>query len=498
MDSSKSSHVIKHGRWRLTLHQQVWTLQEFVLPKEAKLYCGMKSISRGKFKSAIYAIFLCSTISNDFEHELVPRKAFDGAFNRRRIHQWHTKPNSRGISLVSIMAYLGNHSATDSRDRIFSVLGLITSRDRGLIGPPEYGSSVELQFAKLVRSFWFEYGSLDIICFVHLFCRYSCPVDPGPNDAVPWWAPDWRAMIDFASPVPLMVSQSANQHIGNFRPLRSSTWKAIYDAPGSQLRKKANVHFSDNLKEMWCDGVIIDMIQGLGGLDNRELRCQSFVCSADGHDMLQSGNYLRHGPRATMLPTDWIEVIARSLVLDRQDKYLCYQAPTHYVSDFVHLCHGCIAEEPVDWSFATWFEQNRHLRFGNQSLEELIRSIPTETTSSPPPLRRPPSYPIRQLNDFDSDKIDTFLSRFHDTVRKKARRLMITNEGVVGMAPCRARESDVVAVLFGCSLPLVLRNRGESEAWQLIGEGYAHGFMNGEVDALIKRGRKSIYRFRLV
>jgi len=45
---------------------RVWTLQEFVLPKEAKLYCGPAGISRGRFKSAIYSIFLCSTISNEF------------------------------------------------------------------------------------------------------------------------------------------------------------------------------------------------------------------------------------------------------------------------------------------------------------------------------------------------------------------------------------------------------------------------------------------------
>src|SRR5690242_7594129 len=80
---------------------RVWTLQEFVLPPEAKFYCGASSISRGRFKSAIYSIFLCSTISTEFEHELVPRKLFDGAFNRRRIHQWHTKPASVGINLIA-------------------------------------------------------------------------------------------------------------------------------------------------------------------------------------------------------------------------------------------------------------------------------------------------------------------------------------------------------------------------------------------------------------
>ncbi|CAO2651204.1 Nn.00g095010.m01.CDS01 [Neocucurbitaria sp. VM-36] len=477
---------------------RVWTLQEFVLPKEAKLYCGKNSITRGKFKSAIYSIFLCSTISQDFEHQLVPRKAFDGAFNRRRIHQWYTKPNSRGIGLISIMAYLGNHSATDSRDRIFSVLGLITARDRELIGAPEYSSSTELQFSKLVRSFWHTYRSLDIICFVHIFSRYSVPEDPGTDKAVPTWVPDWRAMIDFASPVPLMASQSASEHIGNFRPLRSKISKANYEAPGSQLKRIENVRFSDNLKELWCDGVVLDSIYGLGGLDDRELRCQSFICAESGHTMIQSIGDQERGPRSNMLPMEWLEAIARSLVLDRQDKYLCFYAPTHYITDFLHLCRACIDDEPVDWSFATWFDRNRDLRFRNQTLEELICTVPNERPSSPPPLHRPPSYPVHRRNDPDSDKLDTFLSRFHDTVRKKARRLMVTTEGLVGMAPCRAREGDAIVVVFGCSIPLVLRKRGEQEAWQVIGEAYAHGYMNGEVAGLVRRGKKSTHRLRLV
>lgn len=398
------------------------------------------------------------------------------------------------------MAYLGNHSATDSRDRIFSVLGLITARDRNLIGVPEYSSSVEVQFARLVRSFWNEYGNLDIICFVHLFSRYTCSVDPGADKAVPCWAPDWRSIIDFASPVPLMVSQSASTHIGNFRPLKLDAMKATYDAPG-QLRKKANVQFTDNLKELICDGIILDKIRGLGGLDERELRCQSFICARDGHEILQSEGCQNFGRRSEMLPTDWVEHIARSLILDRKDKYLCLYAPKLYVTEFVHLCHGCIADEPVDWTFATWFERNRQLKFGTQTLEAVIKSLPFNPLSSLPQLRRPSSYPIRSRGDSGSDKLDTFLSRFHDVVRKKARRLMITNEGIVGMAPCRAREGDVVAVLYGCNIPLVLRNietPGDREAWQVIGEGYAHGFMKGEAADLIRGEKKSTHRVRLV
>ncbi|KAF2629653.1 hypothetical protein BU25DRAFT_485661 [Macroventuria anomochaeta] len=473
---------------------RVWTLQEFVLSKEAKLYCGVASISRGRFKSAIYSIFLCSTISNEFEHELVPRKLFDGAFNRRRIHQWHTNPASIGINLIAIMAYLGNHSATDSRDRIYSVLGLITEQDRALVGPAEYSTGIEHQFAKLVRSFWSIHGSLDIVCFVHLFSRDAAAKDPGPDNAVPTWAPDWRTTIDFASPVPLMASQSASEHIGNFRPVHSTRWKAIYDAPGSHLRKKADIHFSDDLKELCCNGVIVDTIHGLGGLDAQELRCQSFVCSDTRHNLMQSEEQQRNAPRGTMQPMDWLGAIARSLVIDRQDKYLCFQAPVHYVTDFLFHCHACIDGDPVDWSFSTWFEHNKQLKFGDHTLEDLVGQVPSEVTSPPPTLHRPSSHPMHQLND----KLDTFLSRFHDTARKKACRLMITEEGVVGMAPCRARPGDIVAILYGCGIPLVLRKEASQDAWQVIGEGYLHGYMNGEIAALVKRGKKSTQRIRLV
>jgi hypothetical protein len=477
---------------------RVWTLQEFVLPKEAKLYCGSQSISRGKFKSAVYSIFLCSTISNEFEHELVPRDAFTGAFNRRRIHQLHTKADSKGIGLIAIMAYLGNHAATDSRDRIFSVLGLVTNKDRSLVGPAEYSSTTQVQFAKLVRSYWDMYGDIDIICFVHLFNRYSGSVDNEFDEQLPSWVPDWSAMIEFASPVPLMVSQSPTTHIGNFRPIRSVVWKARYDAPGSHLRKRAHVGFSDDMKELWCDGIMLDTIHGLGALDDRELRCRSFVCAEYGHGVNQSEMGQTQAPRATMLPMDWLEAIAHSLVLGRKDKYLCDHAPQHYIWDFVYLCHACIADDPVDWSFATWFEQNRTLIFGSQTLEELVRAVPMDGPISPPPLRRPSSYPIRRADDNYAHRMDTFLTRFHDTVRKKARRLLVTNEGLIGAAPCRARDGDVVAVLFGCSIPLVFRKHEDSEAWHVIGEAYIHGFMNGEVADLFKRGKKRTYRFHLV
>ncbi|KAJ4297772.1 hypothetical protein N0V90_005667 [Kalmusia sp. IMI 367209] len=496
---------------------RVWTLQEMILPREVKLYCGTTSISRGKFKAAMYSIFLCSVGERDMEHDLIPRHIFDAAFNRRRIHQWHIHPQARGMALVAILAYLGNHSASDSRDRIYSVLGLITARDRRLVGNPEYKSPVQHQYARLVRSYYNEYRNLDIICFSHLFNRYSGKNDPGIENAMPSWVPDWRAHTEYVSPVPLMASQSASEHIGNFRPIHSQKWKAMYDAPGpgQRLRDKANVRFHENLQEMWCDGIILDTIDTLGSLEGCEPRCSSFICARDRslHALLQSTqnpDILKAKPPD---PIKLLGAIACSLVLNRQDKYLRFVAPKHYISDFLVLCNACLDEESrpsLNATFFTWFQQNRHMNFATYTLESLISTLTslsshTLSDSLPPPTLHPTSpshrrtaYPPNTAADAESDDADTFLSRFLDTVRKKSRRLMVTAGGHVGMAPCRGRTGDAVVVLFGCSIPLVLRRVGAGEAWVVVGEAYVHGYMNGEAGRLVSWGTRAIHRFRMV
>ncbi|KAL7770269.1 hypothetical protein CFE70_000202 [Pyrenophora teres f. teres 0-1] len=231
-------------------------------------------------------------------------------------------------------------------------------------------------------------------------------------------------------------------------------------------------------------------VQGCALLEQKLRQCMD---APVGHDLTQSRQDQYHALRAAKQPSDWLEAIATSLVIDRQDKYLCFQAPVHYIGDFLFLCHACVDGDPIDWSFSTWFEYNRRLLFGTTSLEDLVKQVPTDFASPPPTLHRPPSHPMYQMND----KLDTFLSRFHDTARKKARRLMVTERGYVGVAPCRARPGDVVAVLLGCSIPLVLR-KASQDAWQVVGEGFMYGYMNGEVVEQVKSGTVSVHRLRLV
>lgn len=58
------------------------------------------------------------------------------------------------------------------------------------------------------------------------------------------------------------------------------------------------------------------------------------------------------------------------------------------------------------------------------------------------------------------------------------RRLIMTARNFVGIAPGHTQVGDVVCVLLGGEVPFMLRDEGPY--WQLIGEAYVHGIMNGE------------------
>lgn len=60
--------------------------------------------------------------------------------------------------------------------------------------------------------------------------------------------------------------------------------------------------------------------------------------------------------------------------------------------------------------------------------------------------------------------------------------LCITKSGLLVMGPRRAQEGDAVCILYGVSLPIVLRKRENGE-YHIIGDAYVHGIMKNQVMA---------------
>jgi hypothetical protein len=59
-----------------------------------------------------------------------------------------------------------------------------------------------------------------------------------------------------------------------------------------------------------------------------------------------------------------------------------------------------------------------------------------------------------------------------------------TSRTLVGLVPRKAEPGDQVCILYGCSVPVVLR-RVDGGFWELVGEAYVDGFMDGEAFTLL-------------
>lgn len=70
-----------------------------------------------------------------------------------------------------------------------------------------------------------------------------------------------------------------------------------------------------------------------------------------------------------------------------------------------------------------------------------------------------------------------FQTRIRRTISH--RRMMKTGDGLLGLAPALACVGDRVVLMKGLRTPVVVRPRGDG--WELVGDCYIHGMMQGEL-----------------
>ena len=114
----------------------------------------------------------------------------------------------------------------------------------------------------------------------------------------------------------------------------------------------------------------------------------------------------------------------------------------------------------------------------------------------------------RWLDDYFTDRIPDGASEYDYTEvyscfdrTCKSRRFMTTSNGYLGWAPDniygsdedQTREGDLISIIFGCSTPLVIRPHGK--LFQVVGEAYVQGLMDGEAMKFLESGECRIQDF---
>ncbi|KAK8121319.1 hypothetical protein PG999_005439 [Apiospora kogelbergensis] len=426
---------------------RVWTIQEFVMPPSLSFWCGKEDVSRVAMCNSLSVADKCKSTG------ITETLGFRHGFSRRRAcvlyrAEQEQEPNPRR-SLVSLAAYFCSSDATDDRDRLYGLRALST--DGGSLLEVNYSITSEEVYTRFAKAFIQHSRSLDIICFASVF---SAP----PGSGCPSWVPDWRKRGELLV-VPVMVSQSSNTNIGNLRAPHYLDYDPSVYYTASQQRK-AEYTFRGSL--LLARGAIIDRVDGVAGSEGSGL-----VQSLEGNSASSPDGLSSSGRSAT----DILRSVCRCLVLDRRDRFLRYPMPTdEFLGDFVRLCTPLLHEAhgSAPKALQEWFHLTRPLRIDGRSFETTLRDG------------------HRLFADFrgpapnqDEFYHDSFFGRFYETVVRMTLRLIVSRKGRVGMASHKAREGDFLCVLYGCSVPVLLRKSDNGLPHTFVGECFLDGCMDG-------------------
>lgn len=483
--------------------KRIWIVQEVALAQQALIVCG-----NAVFESVYFwcAITLWESVIQPEETNLVTAD------------QQMTIINSGHRSSLNLMIFNGNqlfrpesdtpfvsklqqhilgtrhHLASDPRDKVYGLLGLIDENSEECI--PDYKKNVIQVYTDVVVSYIHSTNKFASIYFAGIGILHENRI-PG----LPSWVPDFSNVTDRSYRIHTLVKPGMPQ----FSSAEDTT---------------ATVTFSEDFKLLTAVGTIVDEISDIEPI---------------GYDTNSEEHLVRwlHFSAALCPPfhptgMPWRQAFFRTLVGDnsgygygksdfRNDQLrdAFYLQAVGFLWFFglepgrggvklVEAIQGCASAKECLQRIDELYPDEDIAYFVKLFLfceERLLGPI----------LRDGYTDILRQtlLNEFCGQPgtkwyLDSFVSKFREISKRQMkdltfhhvhvlsaqRRLFVTKDGYMGTAPMGAQQGDRICVLLGCNVPLLIRPEGDD--FLIIGDTYIYGMMNGEVMQDV-RNRKHRY-----
>ncbi|SCO92139.1 uncharacterized protein FRV6_16267 [Fusarium oxysporum] len=397
---------------------RVWIIQElavkgFLFRSTGDIICGTSFIRRIEFDVACSAILL--TVQGNSARGT--GSGFDVDEPLRSILSRGWPPGLAMIQTISscngpekptlttLIEVSRRFEASNCRDKIFALLGLVCEQDRRL--EPDYEQPVPTLLMNVVEFLVRSWGNLHIL----LGNRFEVNPD-GPS-----WTPDLGSR------------------------LRGDTTLRIFNKTfKADNGQEPSVEIDKSLGTLSCKGVLLGAtIRVIGPyVQGQKL--------ADGADFYQE---VTSGFRNRQFFTEIVDfcrslsqtdksLLCRTLVMDHDSttpgEDPSYPAP----GEFVDMMQALFEQKPVPDSLV-----------------------------------------------YEGSHIDRFIeytSPFTKSVENASsnRCFFVTGSGSMGMGPFSMKPDDIIVVLFGSPFCLVLRSVQGTDWYNLIGDSYVHGAMDGE------------------
>ncbi|CAI6094545.1 unnamed protein product [Clonostachys chloroleuca] len=457
-----------HAMHEMTRHlywHRLWIIQEVVMGASyTVLRCGDHHLDWDTLCRAISVLYHGDNwslkdemLKRAYRRGISTRKVWNASslhlihLDLRHLSNYEDEGTSSGrLGLRRLLEVANSAKCLEPRDKVFALAGMMETEIANEV-TKAYSLDIPQLFAAVTIAFIKHYNNLEPL-------RQGNPW--GPQTA-PTWAADWswKGRLRWSRPETPYVGPLWDVSDPGPRP------EDIYNAHGGL---PARYVISEDGFSLHCDGFIFDEIVGLGAREfgifewvkGTEMQCPSWrSCYGDDQETAQALSRL---------------LLGGSTVGRHEQAKGCYRAVLSLPSTF-KAGHPQFRAKKWSWlenregyyyKWSEWRKTHNHMMLGKRSLESFFTDkIPEKAEES--------AYTAAFVG------IDRTV---------KERRFMLTGSGRFGWAPDNAFDrdgdrnqvkiGDLIAIVFGCSTPLVIR-RFAKQYW-VIGEAYVEGIMNGE------------------
>jgi hypothetical protein len=421
---SAMKQILRRPWWH-----RLWTAQESILGPILEFTCGHRCIS---------AKPLFALANSWFEHRRsccsgYLRKNFDlNGFSNSMLFIDDLRSDRRKKSEHELLYLLRRHRSrecADPRDKIYGLLGLCPDREKSFI-IPDYSAPISQVYEDVTLNIIEKHGSLDI--FGQICSRIFGGVELWRN-INPSWVPNWAAEDTYP--------------VGQFRNLEARQRKIIhYEASlGAIASFKHPQRGQISLRGVFCGAIAMLGRPKIPGSSN----------DMPWQDLLK----------------EWRELAGIRKFLNRS--YAAKTSTTCYDAYWQTLCCSLLPlrSQNLDYSYkAIRTLENMEYRSWHEAWWDWIIRFNADM-----------SHLDSVSSNYTGAEIDAFnLQVYHSA---NMRRLLISdNDRWLGLAPMDAQVGDRIVLLGGGKVPYILRPKDGTETgcYELIGDAYVHGIMDGE------------------
>jgi hypothetical protein len=414
---------------------RVWMIQEVAVSPDAHILCSPDWIPWAEFVDAILFIAEVGPVVNA-PTSSVMNMVF--LYNARVHFQKGIRPG-----LLSLVVQFSRFDATDPKDKIYSLLGLADVPDITRLSlTPDYSEDFKpgALYRNFARRCLAQDGTLEVLSAAQRHLDRVTKL----NEILPSWVPDW--MAGGSNPVITLQRLEAL----NARPV-------VFQTSKGYLYRPKEITSAENGRRLLLEGIVFDTI---GTVSSHPSAPMLMVSGKQDESMFRMAQFPIEARRHV---AEW-----RGIAYQSTGQHGTYVNGEPIEDAFWQtLIAGCPPSEKdsIQQEYYAWRDANR--------LDQLIARMEFDINH---PKLFIASRILQAFLPTTPAAAKRFAGRFDFT---DGRTMMRTEKGYIGLAPAWALADDRIVILKGGAVPFVLRAAPDG-CWQLVGECYVHGIMNGE------------------